>query len=203
MIGNIYGKWRVLRKAMSCKRSKWVCKCECGKEKCVRGDILTAGKSKSCGCNTNIWKLRTTHAQTRSITYRSWMGMKRRGTGCEHKKNYADRGIDLCASWHKFENFLSDMGERPSLQYSIERIDNSKGYSKDNCKWATKKEQQSNTRRNVFIEVDGIKQTLAEALRIFKIEPRTFSYIKKSRDYCHQEAFNEIVLERGLRPNYE
>lgn len=76
-------------------------------------------------------------------------------------KNYGGRNITVCERWLVFENFLSDMGDRPEGM-SIERIDNDKGYSPDNCKWATRKEQASNRRSNRVYEHNGKTLTLMQ-----------------------------------------
>lgn len=73
---------------------------------------------------------------------------------------YGAVGISLVESWHKFENFLADMGERPA-NTTLDRIDNSKGYCKENCRWATRSEQQRNLRSNVMVTYDGVTQCLA------------------------------------------
>lgn len=76
-------------------------------------------------------------------------------------RHYSERGITLCERWLNFENFLKDMGERPEGT-NLERIDNDKGYSPSNCRWATQAEQMRNRRSNVFIEYQGKKQTVQE-----------------------------------------
>lgn len=97
--------------------------------------------------------------------YRSWLAMKSR---CYYSKNieyknYGARGITVCEEWrNSFEKFLEDMGEKPDKSYTLDRIDNSQNYCKDNCKWSSKIEQSNNTRKNVFIEYNGEKLTLAQ-----------------------------------------
>lgn len=102
-------------------------------------------------------------AAGRSPTYRSWHSMKQRALNpnCAAAKHYSERGIHICKRWLEFENFLADMGERPEGT-NLERIDNDKGYSPSNCRWATQVEQMRNRRTNVFIEHEGKRQTVRE-----------------------------------------
>jgi hypothetical protein len=87
-----------------------------------------------------------------------------RCTNLKHKDyfNYGGRGIEICERWKKFENFLEDMGERPSREFSIDRINNNKGYFPGNCRWATMKEQCNNRRNNKTITFNGETKTLAQ-----------------------------------------
>lgn len=96
----------------------------------------------------------------RTPTVISWTGMKQRCSNPNDpsKKRYRDRGITYDTRWELFDNFLEDMGERPNGM-TLDRIDNNKGYSKDNCRWATPITQMNNTSMNRFLEVDGIRLT--------------------------------------------
>jgi hypothetical protein len=114
-----------------------------------------------------------------SRTYRVWAGIR---TRCVNPKdtayqNYGGRGITICDRWKdSYENFLEDMGERPGKEYSIDRIDNEKGYSPDNCKWATRKEQHRNTRRNVWIEFNGQRKVASDWAAEYGISATTLKY---------------------------
>lgn len=132
-----------------------LCRCECGTEKFFRlSNIMKKkGGTKSCGC---LAKERL-HPMVGSKVYRSWAGIKNR---CLNKKipsysDYGGRGIGMCEEWKFFLNFYKDMGDPPEGDYSIDRIDNDKGYSKENCRWATYKEQNLNRRSGVFITFNG------------------------------------------------
>ena len=92
----------------------------------------------------------------------------------EHQsyKNYGGRGITVCHRWNDFRNFLADMGEH-SNGLSIDRIDNNKGYSKENCRWATKKEQANNCRRNKRIVIHGFVFSSSSWAEIMGINKQT------------------------------
>jgi hypothetical protein len=103
-----------------------------------------------------------------SAEYRTWCNMKSRcgDTRAADKKNYAERGILVCARWERsFEAFFEDMGPRPSPRHTIERKDNDRGYEPSNCVWATRYEQNSNTRRNRILTLGGETMTLSQWAR--------------------------------------
>lgn len=124
----------------------WACKCDCGKDYLAITNDLTGGKALSCGkCYYHI---------EHKDAYISWMSAKSRTQTTTNKDyaNYGGRGITMCSNWLiHFKFFLLDMGDPPldpntGERLSLDRIDNTKGYSKENCRWATRSEQQLNKR---------------------------------------------------------
>ena len=110
----------------------------------------------------------------------------------------------MCDEWKEsFEAFYRDMGPRPSNEHSIDRKDNSKGYSKDNCRWATKKEQNNNRRDNVYYEFDGEKKTLAEWCHELQI-PYQRMYKLLERGFSFEDAADKVIKsydsDKSIRP---
>ena len=156
---------------------KWECRCSCGSTKTVIGrtNQLTSGLLRSCGCLRReiVGKANTTHGLIDSSEYRTWLNIKARCCNKNHLDfpGYGGRGITVCDEWKEsFEAFYRDMGPRPSPQHSIDRRENDKGYSKENCRWATQKEQCNNRRTNVVYDFDGEKKTLTEWCQEFNVD---------------------------------
>lgn len=110
---------------------------------------------------------RATHGHTRAGHHTSewiaWRSMVQRcGPASKDAGRYFARGIAVCQRWLRFENFLADMGHRPSPAHSLDRIDNDKGYEPGNVRWATAKEQARNRRSSVFVSHGGVVVTIAE-----------------------------------------
>lgn len=135
-------------------KAYWLCRCECGVEKAMRGEHLTAGKVSSCGCvvREKAAQRFTTHGLSGSPEHRAWLYMRARVLNPDkHRlKYYGD--IDIAEDWDVFENFLRDMGSKPTPSHELDRISPFLPYCKENCRWATRSEQMQNTRRH-YIEV--------------------------------------------------
>lgn len=106
----------------------------------------------------------TTHRMTYTRVYKIWCEMRYRCDNPKFKQfqDYGGRGIKYCRSWSKFENFYADMGDPPTNDHSIERINNEGNYTPSNCKWATRIEQNNNKRNNRFITIGNKTLTLAQ-----------------------------------------
>ena len=160
-IGRKFGRLEV--KSLAYKKDNttyWNCKCDCGNSCVVRRNDLTTGNTKSCGC-LHMESI-STHGMRNDDRYSVWRDLIGR---CENILNadfgdYGARGIRVCEEWHDIHQFVKDMGPRPE-GYEIERIDNNGNYCPDNCKWASRKAQTNNTRRNIIVSYKGRKQSLA------------------------------------------
>ena len=127
----------------------WKCKCDCGKESIHRGMILRQGSCNSCGCLA--LESRTTHGRSEDQIHDIWHNMHSRCND-SNNSNYGSRGIKVCDRWKSFENFLEDIGELPTNLHSLERINNDKGYSLDNCTWILLSHQGRNKRASKLTE---------------------------------------------------
>ncbi len=163
LTGKRFGKLLVLKRADSkCNPVMWVCKCDCGNELSIRGGHLREGQKQCRKCqpkNNNI-----THGLYGHPLYTTWVMMRQR---CQNPKsisypNYGARGIKVCVRWEQFENFILDMGMPPSQLHTLDRINNDGDYEPMNCKWATLKEQQRNTRFNRVLVYNNESKSASE-----------------------------------------
>lgn len=148
---------------------RWRCQCDCGGERIARTSELRSGRVLSCGClrresAARVGKATTTHGMRYTPEYRAWSGMKQRCTNpkISNFPQYGGRGIRVCDRWMaSFDDFLADLGPRPSPDHSLDRIDNDGHYDPSNCQWRTRVEQQRNVSRNRLLTFQGETHPLA------------------------------------------
>jgi len=175
-------------------------RCDCGNERVTCLGNIKAGIARSCGC-AGIEKLvarSKTHGGTvgrkTARWYVSWAQMLQRCTNQNHKDwaDYGGRGITVCVRWLNAAQFFADMGERPA-GYTIERLDNSRGYEPGNCVWTTRHDQSRNRRQNINVVFQGRSMCLADAC-----EAAELGYMHTYDGITRRGlTFDEILQEAG------
>lgn len=165
--------------------SMWTCLCDCGEMTITVGSKLTEQRVQSCGCLVKdtaqelAKSLNLTHGHSRTPEYVAWINMKSR---CSNPRTmgyegYGGRGISVDPRWeNSFENFLADMGQRPSPDHSLDRREVDGNYGPGNCRWATFDEQQNNKRNSVLFEYQGKSYTRTQLCRLTGVDVKTFQY---------------------------
>lgn len=153
---------------------RWVCDCSCGNKIVVAATDLKKGQKYCKNCAP---KGRPSHGLSHLPEFAIWSSMKQR---CNNKNsnayhNYGGRGISYSQRWEHFEVFLEDMGRRPTKNHTLERKNNNGNYEKDNCKWATRKEQARNYRHNNILEFNGEKRCISEWAEIYGLKHDTIA----------------------------
>jgi hypothetical protein len=181
--GQRFGRLLVIKRAESGKnnQTKFECLCDCGKIKIIARSSLRSKLTESCGCiHLEVFKkIVTKHGMGYTQVYHTYQSMKMR---CYNEKgisykNYGGRGIIVCDRWlNSFENFLEDMGDKPTPKHSIDRIDNNGNYEPSNCRWATRKEQMNNQRKNLILTYNGESMNLNQWSAKTKIGRGAISY---------------------------
>lgn len=165
--GQKFGRLTAIKKngfdvSPSRKHIKWDCLCDCGNFTNTRVNALKSGGTISCGCAV-VGNVK--HGLSKTSEYLVWNNIKARCNNPKNTeyKNYGERGIKVCSDWESsFDNFYRDMGQKPSQKHSIDRIDNSLGYSKENCRWADAKTQSRNKRNNRFYTFNGMTMCITD-----------------------------------------
>ena len=180
LIGLRFGKLTVQRWAYN---SQWFCECDCGGEALVLTSNLKRGNTTSCGCIKKIIasKRATTHGLSKTLAYKTWLGIRARCTRPTHPsyKDYGAKGVQVWDEWaNSAEQFIADVGQPPSPDYSLDRIDNKKGYEPGNVRWATTIDQANNKSNNRRVVWRGKEYTVAQLARKIagecKIKPYDF-----------------------------
>lgn len=193
-IGSKYGRLTVVDFVHKAPKWYWKCVCDCGGIVIAQPCVIKSGHTASCGClqreNAKVSNLK--HGQSTTRLYRIYNGMKNR---CYNEKqdnysNYGGRGVSICEEWIKsFDNFYTwSLSNGYADNLSIDRIDNSKNYSPDNCRWVSRLAQNENTRRNNLLTIDGKTQPLSAWAREKGINYHTLSFRIHQKGLTPEEA---------------
>ena len=198
LTGQRFGKLVVVERAENDSRGnvQWLCQCECGNKKVIRGYQLTNNKTKSCGC---IRGYNGKHNLSNHRTYKIWVNMKSR---CYKKiavnyNRYGGRGIKVCDEWQEFQPFYNwaiNNGYRDDL--TLDRIDVNGNYEPNNCRWLSVKEQNRNTRANRLITYKGETHCVAEWSEILGINVKLI-YDRLRKNWTIEEVFETPLLRRN------
>ncbi len=167
IVGQRFGRLTAVRRTRLARSERWYweCSCDCGHLVETSISSLRSGVRTSCGCG------RRKHGATGTAEHGVWLGMiDRCSSNSKAAEDYYRRGITVCERWRSFENFLSDMGNRPSPRHTVERKDNDRGYDPDNCEWALPAQQARNKRSNVWLLVNGDRLTVTDAAEALGIK---------------------------------
>lgn len=208
----------IVEKLFDCKinnRPAWLCLCDCGLRKIVPGASLKNGDVKCCGRHKTKFYSQSVserskiqnrkypkETDTKSRMYTLWRAMLMRCNNSSHEayERYGGSGIKVCAEWTKYQGFIdwaTQSGYQPHL--TIDRKDNFKGYSPDNCRWATQKEQSHNRKRGL-VSITAFNQT--KSLIDWVNDPRcqiTLSNLRKRIYAGHQNEFALTATEKEMR----
>jgi hypothetical protein len=199
LTGKKFGKLLVLDNV---KGGKKLCKCDCGNIVEVNTSKLISGHTTSCGCLRKE-RQQTINGLYKTRLHRIWVSMHARCECPSHRsyEKYKDRKI--CDEWHlipkarKQLGFLAFFNWAMANGYSdnltLDRIDNDKGYSPDNCRWITNKEQQKNKSDNVVVEYMGVKKILTDWVKELNISRMAVVHCVRRYGLTYQEAFDRYT----------
>lgn len=206
--GRKFGRLTVVELAAKIDHhTRWLCKCDCGKDKIARYQCLVKGQTTSCGCrNSEVAAARNrTHGNAirGKVTseYRSWFHMVER---CRNPlataySKYGAKGITYHPEWdgeNGFANFLAYMGPKPTSQHTVDRIDGAGNYVPGNVKWSSKKEQSINRKTTRLFELNGETLCIADWARKFNINRRTLTRRLTERNLTLEQALHEAGITK-------
>lgn len=209
LTGSVFGRLRVLGFVERVGNHKlWACQCECGNRVKANGSNLVCGNTSSCGClhTEVVVRDKTKHGFSRkgnrTAEYTAYNTMLARCKRPQSRNVHYIRGIRVCDRWQYgqdgksgFECFIADMGIRPSKDHSIDRINNDGNYEPENCRWATRSQQAANTTRNVYVEFNGTRMIMADAIRASGLT-NALVYLRMKRGMTRQEALTRPKRQR-------
>lgn len=203
--GRVFGRLTVIRFHNSGnKKAQWECLCICGNTCLIYGKALRLG-TKSCGClHSDVTRKRfTTPGGYGTPEYRAWAQLLSRCNDSNNPRysDYGGRGITVCERWSRFEHFLADMGNRPTVKHSIDRINNNGNYCPENCQWSTRSEQANNKRTNRILCIDGVARTLSQWAVVSGIN-RPCIHARLTLGWTEKEAVFSEKHEKYHKMNY-
>ena len=193
LTGQKFGKLKVLSFiGMKNGKSCWLCQCECKKKRIVVRGNLVSSNTKSCGC---LRGGKQKHGFSKHELYCVWKGMMRRcyDPRVESYSRYGNRNIKVCDRWKIFPNFVKDMSPRPDGT-TLDRIDNDGDYTPDNCRWATIKEQNWNSRNNRVVEYQGESRILMDWAKTLKLNYQAL-WIRLKKGWPVEKAFTTPIKQ--------
>ena len=204
--GDRYARLEIIEEVEQVNHKRmFLCKCDCGVTKSISLSGLRHGKTQSCGCLQveRIVALDTSHGLSKTRLYRIWCHMNDRclNPNDARYRRYGGRGIKICTEWRKFEQFYCwaiDNGYDESL--TLDRKNNNGGYSPQNCKWSTAKEQSNNRSNNTLITFNGLVMTIAQWAEMLGINQSTLAMRIRVSGWCAEKALTTPRRE-GKRHN--
>lgn len=186
------------------RQNVWLCKCDCGRTSKVTAHNLLAGKTQSCGCLRCGKRI---YGDTHKLLYGVYRQMKKRclDESCPAYPNYGGRGISVCDEWLQknghlsFEKWALENGYERGL--TLDRIDNDKGYSPDNCRWVTRKVQSNNKRNNVLITFRGKTQNMTQWAEEYNLVPQVVIGRIQRMHWTIEEALEIVPHKGGVKQN--
>ncbi len=208
LTGKQFNNLRIVEYAGTSKdgQAMWLCECKCGERKIVAGHSLRSGKIKSCGCIRieRSKEINTIHGMKGTRQYTIWRGIKQRTTNPNNHEycNYGERGIGICEEWKEsFENFKKWADENGYAEnLVIDRKDNDKGYSPDNCRWVTVKENCRNKRNNHCLTYKGQTKTITEWADIVGLSKAVLRYRIVKMGWSAEKALTTKKMRNKKQP---
>ena len=197
LTGQRFGKLIVINKDSNStiRHPKWLCQCDCGQIKSIRASALVGGLTRSCGC------LRRETMDSKTRLYQIWKQIRQRALKHTSKsEHYFDRGITMCDEWaNNFKSFKEwSLANGYNDNLSIDRIDNNKGYSPDNCRWATAKVQANNRSNNTYITINGETMSLSRWCDRLGVNRNTVSSYRRYHNLSYEDTIRYYIKKLNV-----
>lgn len=197
LIGQRFGKLVVIKKDndSTTRHPKWLCQCDCGQIKSIHASALVGGLTRSCGC------LRRETMDSKTRLYQIWKQIRQRALKHTSKsEHYFDRGIVMCDEWaNNFKSFKEwSLANGYNDNLSIDRIDNSKGYSPNNCRWTTAKVQANNRSNNTYITINGETMSLSSWCDKLGVNRKTASSYRRYHNISYEDAIRYYIKKLNV-----